>query len=258
MKFPDLLKSQFKLLLVVLIFALFLLSFLSNKVFAITPCPTPAPSTTLSLEAKENCITNELEFNKVTLFDFFPKFGSDDAIGTVSTILLAILVILSGGRTLIACYKWARNDPQDKLKKEALKKIREGILVIFIGFSAYAVVLFLKPLFYGDAPLINCANLYFKDNETFVRNTIATDLNGATDEFKACIKLVGKTNILNSPSTISGTSVTNKYKELTYKVTSKALATSCISKGYADFNPSLVVYDRQSLNKCFADVLKNL
>ena len=195
-----------------------------------------------------DCVETDLGLGNINLSNFFPKLSFNDLISSISTIILAVLVIFLGFKVIFAGYKWINNDNQDKNKKEAIKSITNGVIGIVISFAAYFVVLFVRSLFGigGNEQLVNCANLYFKDINSYQTNYFAASqapsnpLDSATPEFSRCIQLSGKSGVLS--------------QKAIYALFVHNIDTQCPFTAVGQIQ----VTDRQKLNQCFIDELNKL
>lgn len=242
----DIIRRNIKKTLTVFISILFFISItgVSYAATTITPCPSGATST-----QKEQCVTDELGFTGKSLADYFPKFGSDDLIGTAATILLSILVLYLLFRILRSAFKLTKKDDQGKEKKEAIKVIRDCFIGLLVSFSAFGIILFLRPLLVGNSPLINCANTYYKDYNSYFTNSTRNNIADTTSDFQRCIDVIGKT------AKLSNTATFNTFISDIENKCSKGNVTALIRiSGGGDFS----VADRQKLNQCFADILQKV
>ncbi|MEI7603404.1 MAG: hypothetical protein WCJ19_00035 [bacterium] len=215
-----------------------------------TPCPrvgtTNSSGSVVTYDEYEKCLEIESGANKINASGFFPNFNFNDIIGVVTTILLALLVIILTFKIVLAAFKWANNDGQDKNKKDAIKSISNGIVGLIISFSAYFVIIIIRGFFNIDTQLIQCSNLYFKNATSYENNSSAASITTSESEFKKCIDLAGKTNVLSDSTKYSGF-ISNIQKNCSPKYYE-----------YLSSTKEIKVYDNQKLNQCFADELKKL
>lgn len=197
-----------------------------------------------------DCFTENNNLNTVDVTNFFPTLSINDLVGTLSTLALAAILIIFGFKIILAGFKWANNDSQDKAKKEAIKSLINGIVGITVGFLAYFIVLGVRSITgTGDDQIINCSNLYFASEQDYNQNLKAAvtqgqtgiSLSGATTEFQKCISLSGYKATLSDNV---------KFYNLGINVQNRC------SKFYK-INPYEIT-DRQGLQKCFLNEIKKL
>ncbi|MEI7603405.1 MAG: hypothetical protein WCJ19_00040 [bacterium] len=217
---------------------------LVNIVSAATPCPAGDQSA--------DCVSNGFGFDAIDLRRFFPSLSFNDVISSTATIILIGLVILFGFRIILAGFKWVNNDGQDKSKKDALKGIINGVVGIAITFSAYFIVLFVRSLTAGNDQLVNCANLYYRDTNSYITNYnagVADTFGNASEEFTRCMKLAGWADTLSASGKFS-TFTTNLDNNCKQYLTSSPNS-SGIVKG-------IEIKDKNNLQQCFVNELKKL
>lgn len=235
----------------------------STVVSSNATCPkigtTPAGGgSVVTYDQYEACLSTQIGADKINATNFFPKLNLNDLIGLGTTLLLSIVVIVLMIRIVFSVFKWVSKSGDEKERGAAIKTMTNGIIGVFIAFSAYFVVLFLRGFIGVDGQLVQCGNSYFKDDASIVHNVIATKFEELTSDTQRCLDLSGQADKIRGANA-------SQFQTFSFAISNPAQAGSCREQKLftQDLNNvtsgvKFLIPDRAALNKCFADKLSSL